>query len=116
MAWPQVIIMQRQGTDPKDVAFLAGLLRDFPQDYSLVEPELSTNTGRRSGASLFLTSLLLLTTLLPAGFWHHYDYAEPGQLYLKLDDDVVYIRVRACCSPLTVAASLQRVAITQAGA
>ena len=43
--------MQRQGTAPEDVAFIAGLLADFPQDYTLVEPPKSTSTGRSQPGS-----------------------------------------------------------------
>ena len=51
----QVMIMQRRDmTEGKDKTFLAGLLRDFPQDYSLVEPELATSSGAHLQASLFL--------------------------------------------------------------
>lgn len=61
--------------DPADLAYLEELLACHRRDYRAVIPAGEPQEGEHQWAQ-------------------HYGFLSPGRLYIKMDDDIVFIQVR----------------------
>jgi hypothetical protein len=74
--WVQVVFKVRVDTDAESRVYLEQLLASHPQEYSRADPINDAPEG--------------------IGYANHYDDLLSNTLYIKLDDDIVYIRVSIC--------------------
>jgi hypothetical protein len=74
--WVQVVFKVRVDTDAESQVYLEQLLDSHPQEYSRADPINDAPEG--------------------IGYANHYDDLIPNTLYIKLDDDIVFIHVSTC--------------------